>query len=123
MQDRGIVHPDMLERVQPNFYPSLCTIQTATAVDDPFGETTLTWADLAAHIDIPCRIAPADSREMRNADQVYTSATHKVNLNGYYPAIAAGHQTIVDDVTYSIEGPPQHDGNRKMTRLMVRKVE
>jgi len=123
MRQHGLVHPDMLERLQPNFYPSLCTIQVSTPTDDPFGETVQDWADLAQHSDIPCRIAPADSREARSADQVYTTATHEVALNGYYPAVNAGHQALVDGVAYQVEGPPRHDGNQQTTWLLVRKVD
>lgn len=123
MQDHGIVHPRMLERLQPNFYPSLCTIQVSTDSDDTTGETLHDWNDLAEHENIPCRISAVNSREQRNADQVYAMATHQVNLNGYYPAIEAKHRAVVDEVAYQIEGPPQHDGNQKTTRMFVRKID
>ena len=123
MRQHGVVHPDLMERVQPNFYPSLCTIGTATVVDDPFGEPVSTWVDLEDHVQIPCRISPTGTREQRSAEQAYAAATHIISLNGYYPAIDAHMQATVDGITYQIEGDPQSDGNKKTTRLHVRKID
>lgn len=113
----------MLERVQPNFYPSLCTIQVATETDSSTGEPISSWADVPELVDIPCRIAAQQTREQRNSDQVYSLATHHVALNGYYPEIESEDRAVVDGVIYTIEGPAQHDGNQQMTRIFVRKID
>lgn len=119
MQQRGLVHPHMLERVQPNFYPSLCTIMQPNGARDSVGYKVPRPTILQGHADIPCRIAPRSTREVRTEDIVYVNATHHVALGGYYPDIAEQMAAVVDDVTYDIEGV-EWDGNQKTTRLWVR---
>lgn len=123
MQQRGIVHPRLMERVQPNFYPSLCTIQTTSTEQDEYGQEIGTVASLEGHTDIPCRIAPviADS-ERRTPQQVYVEGRFNVALNGYYPAIQEDMVAEVDGTSYGIEFVG-HDGNHTMTHLIVRLVE
>jgi SPP1 family predicted phage head-tail adaptor len=122
MNQRGIVHPALLARVRPGFYPSLCTVQELTAVQDEYGEEIQSYVDVPNHVDIACRIAPRSSREQREAQQVYAEATHHVALGGHYPAILPAMRVLVDGLAYAIEGPPQHDGNQQMTRLYVREA-
>ena len=121
MQQRGLIHPQMMERVQPNFYPSRCTIQQATETQDSYGQPMPDWGDLAGMIDLPCRIAPRSTQERRTPAQVYVTATHQVSLAGYYPNIVEAMQSVVDGVAYNIEGV-EHDGNHKTTRLFVSRV-
>lgn len=123
MQQRGVIHPEMLERVQPSFYPSLCTIQELGTAQDEYGQETATPVDLANHVDIPCRIAPVvAASEQRSQQQVFVESKYNVALNGYYPAIQEDMVAVVDDVTYGIEFAG-HDGNQTMTHLTVRRVE
>lgn len=122
MQQRGIVHPDLMVRLQPNFYPSLCTIQEANTTRDEYGQEISSPINLPGNVDIPCRISPMTSQETRTLQQVYATSTHHIALNGYYPAISAGMLAVVDGVSYQVEGPPQHDGNQKTTRIYVRQV-
>lgn len=124
MRDLGIVHPELMTRIQPNFYPSLCTIQQDISSErSGFGEPVPEWVDLPNHVDLPCRISPRSKREVRSEDQAYAEATHTVALNGYYPDIDEAMCAVVDGVTYQIDGSPEHDGNRKTTRLQVRIVD
>lgn len=122
MNKHGIVHPRMMEALQPNFYPSVCTIQDLNATRDSVGQLIPNPTDLAAHIDLPCRIAPRSTREVRTENQIYVNATHHVALNGYYPDIDEVMTAVVDGVAYDIEGV-EHDGNRKTSRLFVRLID
>lgn len=122
MRQHGIVHPEMLARIQPNFYPSLCTIQESTDARDTFGQQIPAWLNVSDLEDLPCRISPRNTREVRSEDQVYVDATHQVALAGYYPTIHEGMQAVVDDLPYEIEGV-EWDGNQKTTRLFVRIVD
>lgn len=118
----GIIHPQMLARVRPNFYPSLCTIQEATDTADSYGQPIPAWDDLADHIDLACRIAPDSGNEMRSQIQIYAVHGWTVALNGYYPDILETMRAVVDDVIYDIL-QVQHDGNNQTTRLRVRTLD
>lgn len=118
----ALIHPDWLAHVQPNHYPSLCTIRTPNTTRDAIGHPVPNPQDLGGHIDIACRIAPVNTREVRTELQIYVNATHHVALNGYYPDIAEDMSAVVDGVSYDIEGV-EHDGNDVMTRLWVRIVD
>ena len=122
MRQHGIVHPLMLERIQPNFYPSLCTIMQPNGVRDEVGYLAPSPTILNGHADLPCRIAPRSTREVRSENQIYVNATHHVALGGYYPDITENMAAIVDEVTYDIEGV-EWDGNQKTTRLWVRIID
>jgi hypothetical protein len=122
MQQRGIVHPLMLERIQPNFYPSLCTIQEPNGTRSSSGYLVPNPTDLPGHIDLPCRIAPRSTREVRDENQTYVNATHHIALGGYYPDITEVMLAVVDGTTYDIEGV-EWDGNQKTTRLFVRIID
>lgn len=121
MNQYGIAHPALLPHLQPNFYPSLCTIAIADTIQDEFGEEMGTLTPVAGMINIPSRLAPRGSTELRSAQQIYAQATHHLALNGYYPGIDTEMSAQVDGVTYDIEGV-EHDGNDEMTRLYLREV-
>lgn len=122
MQQHGIVHPAMLGRIQPNFYPSLCTIMQRNGVRDSVGYLSPSPTILNGHADLPCRIAPRSTREVRSENQIYVNATHHVALGGYYADITEAMTAIVDDVSYDIEGV-EWDGNQKTTRLWARIID
>lgn len=122
MQQHGIVHPGLLAKLQPNFYPSLCTIAVPSTVQDEFGEETATLTPVVGMTNIPCRVAPRGVNEVRQTEQIYTEATHHVALNGHYPGIANTMAAQIDGVTYDIEGV-EHDGNQKTTRVYLRLVQ
>lgn len=121
MQQRGLIHSHMLERIRPNFYPSLCTIGERSTAQDDYGQEIGMVTPIGGLIDLACRIAPRGSAETRSAQQIYATSTHHVALNGYYPAIAPHHVATVDGVDYDIEGV-EHDGQHIATRLFVRRV-
>lgn len=103
---QGIVHPDLLARLQPTHYPSLCTIQQASETPDSYGELVETWANLAGHVDLPCRIAPATmgrSNEVRSQAQLYQVQSFTIALAGYYPAIIEKMRAVVAGQAYDID--------------------
>lgn len=121
MKQRGLVHPHMLERLTPTFYPSLCTITSPSVVINEFGDEVVT--PLPVLVDIPCRLAPLNSREVRAPQQQFVEAMSHVTLAGYFPQIDSDMTPTVDGKAYSMEGEPEHDGNHKTTRFYVREVE
>ena len=119
----GIVHPEMLERLQTNFYPSTCAIQSATETADSFGQLQLSWSNLAGHGSIPCRVAPeqAFNREARGSEQTYAVHKWRIALNGHYTSITEKMRAVVNSISYDIE-TIAHDGNGQTTRLICRVV-
>lgn len=126
MNQLGIIHPDMLTRLQPNFYPQTCAIH-ARAVGDGYAQAADTPdADPVAGLEeIRCRISPIlqGSNETRRPEQAWMVGRYNIALNGYYPQIDGTQFVKADDIFYEIEPPPQHDGNDKTTRLLCRIVE
>lgn len=122
MNSNGVLHPRLLERLRPVYYPSVCTIAMPSTTQDEYGQEEGILTPVAGLIGLACRIAPISSREQRTAQQVYSTATHHIALAGYYPGISTTTMSAqVDGVTYNIEGV-EHDGNRETTRLFVRRV-
>lgn len=115
----GIIHPGMLAAL-PNHYPSTCTIQGATPTQSGTGALSLSWANVTGLVSLPCRLAPINATEVRQATGTFAESTHTIALAGYYAAVVA-QRAVVGGVAYDIVGV-QHDGNGKSTRLLVRLV-
>lgn len=64
---QGIIHPDLLDRLQPTFYPTSATITRKTLSSDGRGGQSESWATVAT---ANCRYAPsgAQPNETINAD-------------------------------------------------------
>ncbi len=116
----GIIHPGMLAAL-PNHYPATCTIQGATTTQSGTGALSQSWANVTGLVSLPCRLAPVNATEVRQATGTFAEATHTIALAGYYSAIVETQRAVVGGVNYDIVGV-QHDGNSKSTRLLVRLV-
>jgi hypothetical protein len=127
MARRALIHPQMLDRL-PQFYPSEATIEEPTETRDSFGSTSSTWATLASHSAIPCRVAPLTvqtptfSNEAKLEDLSYLTTTHHIALRGYFPLITPLMRAMVDGVAWDIKGV-EHDGQHVTTRLRVNRVQ
>lgn len=116
----GIVHPSLLARLTPNFYPSLCTIQAGAESRDALGQSIRTWSNLAGHVDLPCAIAEPirPGEEVETTEQSFARRSKRVALAGLYPSITESQRAIVDGVTYDIERVAQ-DSQSMTTYLDV----
>jgi hypothetical protein len=130
MKQRGLVHPRYLSELVGfgpgefgSFYPSLCTISEVQIVINSFGEEVPTLVAVAGLSDIPCRLAPASTSEIRAAQEQFVLALSMVTLAGYYSQIDSDMAPAIDGKLYAMEGEPEHDGNLKTTRFRVREVE
>jgi head-tail adaptor len=110
-----LLHPDLLTSL-PDFFPSLCTIQSVTITRDGYKGEVETLATL--HADVPCVMAPAGvgGREIKRPDMTYVVATHTVVLAAYYADITEKMHAVVDGLTLNIL-IVAHDSHSKMTRL------
>lgn len=123
MQQRGLIHPALMVRLQGGLYPSRCTIATLGTEQDEYGQEIGTPVDLEGHVNLPCRIAPMVApSEQRTSQQVFVDGRYNVALAGYYPAIQEDMAAVIDDTTYGIDFVG-HDGNQTMTHLIVRQVK
>lgn len=124
MNQLGLIHPQMVGRLQPGLYPSLCTIQESDPDLDAHGQPIPDWTNLADHVNIAARLAPVmtNRAERRSQEQIYVVGQFHIALNGHYPAITEDMRALVDGVAYDIEHV-EHDGNGHTTRLLVRKVD
>lgn len=121
MRQGTLVRAGWLTRLAPTFFASLATVQRATVTQSSTGAEVRTWAALAGHVDVRCRIAPATANEQRSQAQVFAEYTHTVVLAGYYATVTELDRVVVDAATYEIVGV-EFDGNDQMTRLRVRVV-
>ena len=117
----NIIHPRMFAALH-RFYASACTIQQATVTQDTYGEEILTWADLAAHVDLDCAIAPSGGSEVKAPDGTYVISTHIIDLAGYYPLISEKMRAEVAGAYYDII-LVEIDSQLKSTKLTCQIVE
>ncbi len=104
-----------------DYFPSLCTIQTPTSVEDDSGAIIPGWEDFADHVDIPCAHDPNGGVEVKQPDQTYAISNYTLSLRGYYPTIAEEMQAVVDGVAYGVL-LAQSDSHGVTTRILTRKV-
>jgi len=121
MRQGTLVHPSWLTRLAPTFFASTATVQRATITQSSTGAEVRTWAALAGHEGIRCRIAPATANEVRSQTQVFAEYTHTVVIAGYYATVTELDRVVVDAELFEIVGV-QFDGNDEMSRLRVRVV-
>ena len=117
---RDIFDPRMMEELA-DYFPSLCTIQTPTVIEDASGAIIPGWEDFADHVDIPCSHGPSKGVEVKRADQTYVISNYMLSLRGYYPTITEVMQAVVDDVAYEVL-LAQSDSHGVTTRILTRKV-
>ena len=113
----SLMHPRLLSTLG-RLYPSLCTVQTNTPVQDTYGQPIEAWAALAGHVDLPCAIRPAPvaGGEVRRPDQTIVTAPYHVALPGYYSTITEAMRLTSGGRTYNILRV-EHDQMRQTTRL------
>lgn len=117
MNQRGLVHPDMLERLRANHLPDTATIQEATATLDSYGQPSVTWSAVTGLSDLGCRLAPwSQDQERRLPEMVTTETTHVLLLAGHYATITTAMRALVSGVAYDITAV-RHDGNEASTWL------
>lgn len=104
-----------------DFFPDLCTIQSSTPTQGDSGELTDVWTNLAGHINLPCRKAPAGGREPRLPNITYTVGTHIILIRHYYSTITTSMRVVLDSINYNILAV-EFDGDKEMTRLTVEVV-
>lgn len=115
MANLGLIHPALLSSLPDHFHDT-CTVQQATETRGTDGAVLQAWANLAAHVNLVCILAPVGARELWRAKETITIGTHKAMLAGYYPTISEKMRLVSGGVTYGIVGV-WHDSLAKATHL------
>jgi hypothetical protein len=121
-----LVHPEMLRRLERDFFPQTCTIQQAASTLDEYGQELADddeskWAVVTGLEALACRVAPATGGTHRTAKLTVTDCTHVIVLAGKYPVITTQMRAVVDDQAYMIR-LPSLDAEGITTRLEVNLV-
>lgn len=103
------------------FFPSRCTIEVKTIVEDPYGQEVETFADAPGLVDIPCAKAPLSAMERQAAGYTATDRVWTVLLIGAFPQTTTRHRATVDGETFDIDAV-ETDQTGSLTRLRVRQV-
>ena len=116
-----LIHPRLLSGLAATFYPSLCTIQEATEVQDAYGEPIATWANVAGLVNLPCAVAPPnlgspEKSEVKKSDGTIEIITHHIAIAGHYPAITNKMRAVISGINYDIMAV-EIDSHATMTRL------
>lgn len=123
-----IMHADLLASLD-RFYPARVTIQVTTETRRPNGEAIKTWTAVSfALTNLSGILASASAAEKRGVVLTVQSATHILDLQGYYPAIVETHRASVVTavsggmtVAFNIVAV-KHDSQSNQTRLELEAV-
>ena len=103
------------------FYPDVCTIQESVEIQDSTGHSVPSWSDLAGHKDLACRVSPIGGTERKTATQVYSTATHVIELTEAYPPIVTKMRAVAQGWNYDIL-LVERDGQGASSRLVTQVV-
>lgn len=128
MAARPLIHPRMLARIGPQFWPSRCAIQDVMVTQDSFGEEQRTYTTVIGLESIPCTKAPISfdsplglTENSRGNLTEFRTVQH-VTLQGAYPTITEHMRAVIDGETYDIVGA-ETDSHTTQTRIKVQQVE
>lgn len=103
MKQGTIVHPGRAGALSA-FYPSRATVFKRTTSKAPSGRVVEHFTD-PLHSDVECALAPRTTGPTPAGSEIkYRRATHKLQLNGYYPTVTKRMQVEVDGVRFKIDG-------------------
>jgi head-tail adaptor len=123
-----IMHPELLDSLN-RFYPATVTIQVSTQTRRANGEIVNEWTAVSAALtNITGILASAAAAERRGAVLTVQTATHVLDLQGYYPDIVVTHRAVV--VTAVSSGLTRtlnivavhHDSQSQQTKLELEEV-
>ena len=118
MTIRPLTDSRMLDQLA-DFFPQICTIQTATESINATGDVIQTWSDFLA--DLPCRKSPAGGSENKRSNMTYSIYNFIILLRDYYDTITNKMRAKVGSDYFDIL-VVEHDAQSEMTRLTVELV-
>jgi hypothetical protein len=121
---RPLIHPRMLDRLQPSFYPSRVTIEAKASTRTGTGAEVPGWTPVPGLVRIPAAVAPeffARPSETRGPVLTVDERVRTVILAGLYSGITTRMRALVDGAPYEITGAVP-DSHATLTRLSLRQV-
>jgi head-tail adaptor len=123
-----IIHPDLLGSLN-RFYPATVTIQASAQTRQANGEIANAWTAVSTALtNITGILASAAAAEKRGTALTVQTATHVLDLQGYYPAIVVTHRAVVYTAvsggltrTLNIVAV-NHDSQSRQTKLELEEV-
>lgn len=115
-----IISPRMFSYLKA-FYPYNCDIQYCVETQDSTGYPVKTWMKLSGHGLLPCRLSPSGGSEAKTPTQVYSTATHVIELTNPYPSITTKMRAVIESQAYDILAV-ERDGQTGSSRLVVEVV-
>ncbi len=123
-----LIHPDLLASLA-RFYPSVVTIEESTQTRRPNGEIVDEWTAVSNLTGLRGIFAGKAAAEKRGAALTVATATHVLDLQGYYPDIVVTHRAMVQTAVsnglsraYNIVAVV-HDSQSQQTRLELEEVK
>lgn len=89
---RALIHPRLLDRITPTFYPSRATVEGSLPTRTPSGATVSAWGSVAGLADIPAAVSPmifTRAGERQTSELTTSETTHRIALAGSFPQITA----------------------------------
>ena len=122
-----IMHPELLASLG-RFYPAVATIEESIQAKRPNGEIIDVWTAVPEMTALRGSFAGKAAAEKRGAALTVATATHVLDLQGYYPDIVVTHRAMVQTAVsgglsraYNIVAVV-HDSQSQQTRLELEEV-
>lgn len=122
-----IMHPDLLASLN-RFYPSVATIEESTQTRRPNGEIVDEWTAVSNLTGLHGIFAGKAAAEKRGAALTVATATHVLDLQGYFPDVVVTMRAMVYTAVsnglataFNIVAVV-HDSQSEQTRLELEEV-
>lgn len=122
-----IMHPELLDSLN-RFYPALVTIQESAQTRQANGEIVNEWTAVSNLTALTAILASAAAAEKRGTALTVQTATHVLDLQGYYPDIVVTQRAVVYTAvgggltrTFNIVAV-HHDSQSQQTKLELEEV-
>ena len=122
MNPGSLIHSGMLTELA-GFFPTTCDVQTATYTTSTTGVKAATWATLAGHGALACRVSPVVSSapEYQSLAGMDITRAHRLIALAYHADIEPGMRVVAGGHTYTVL-VVRHDGQGTITELLCEEV-
>lgn len=117
-----LISPKLMQTLQQDFFPLLCSIQKPVKSQSTSGQEIKTWTDMPALGNIPCRVKATGGDERRLPNEIYAITTHRIALAGVFAELKSEMRAVVNGTVYDIL-LPEVDSEGFATYLNVRVVK
>ena len=83
-------------------FDKTATFKSESVSQSDSGAEIITWSNVTGLTSIPCMLVSKAKAITDLNGLPITQLVIKIKLNGFYPAVSAKHQVVVDSVAYEI---------------------